>query len=149
METFESTVTVRRPVEVVFAFLADFENVPMWNVAIERTTKVTSGPLGVGTRYRQIRTTPRRRQEAFEVTVFDPPRRVAIEGEIGPFRARLGYLLEPVGEETRLTNTAELEPSSVPSRLLAPLAASRIKAAVATNLNQLKLVLESGHHRSD
>jgi uncharacterized membrane protein len=29
MEAFENTVTVRRPKEDVFAFLADFENVPL------------------------------------------------------------------------------------------------------------------------
>ncbi len=31
METFENTVMIRRPAEEVFAFLADFENVPRWN----------------------------------------------------------------------------------------------------------------------
>jgi len=34
MATFENTVTIQRPVEDVFAFLADFENVPTWNYAI-------------------------------------------------------------------------------------------------------------------
>ena len=28
METFENTVTIRRRAEEIFAFLADFENVP-------------------------------------------------------------------------------------------------------------------------
>jgi hypothetical protein len=37
MATFENTVTVRRAVEDVFAFLADFENVPTWNYAIVET----------------------------------------------------------------------------------------------------------------
>jgi len=30
---FKNTVTIRRPAEDVFAFLADFENVPRWNHA--------------------------------------------------------------------------------------------------------------------
>src|ERR1700751_4992331 len=39
METFQNTVTIRRPQVEVFAFLADFQNVPSWNYAIEQTTK--------------------------------------------------------------------------------------------------------------
>jgi uncharacterized membrane protein len=37
MASFENTVTIRRPVEDAFAFLADFENVPQWNYAIVET----------------------------------------------------------------------------------------------------------------
>ena len=37
MQTFENTVTIQRPAEEVFAFLADFENIPKWNYAIEET----------------------------------------------------------------------------------------------------------------
>jgi hypothetical protein len=144
METFENTVTIQRPAEDVFAFLADFENVPRWNYAIEETTKTSPGPVGVGSTYRQTRSIPRRGQEGFEVTVFDPTRRLAIEGEIGPFQARINYLLEPMGDATKVTNAVELEPSSVMSRLLAPLAVSKVKAAVASNLDKLKLTLEGG-----
>ena len=78
------------------------------------------------------------------MTVFDPTHRLAAEGEIGPFQARVAYLLEPVGDATRLTNAMELKPSSGVSRLLAPLAASRVKAAVAENLGKLKQILEGG-----
>ena len=142
MESFENTLMIRRSSPDVFAFLADFENVPSWNYAIEQTTKTSPGPVGVGTTYRQIRSVPTRSQEAFQVTVFEPGRRLAIEGRIGPFQARLGYVLEPIGDVTRLTNAVELEPLSTTSRLLAPLAASRVKAAVASNLDELKLRLE-------
>jgi uncharacterized protein YndB with AHSA1/START domain len=36
MEAFQNVVTIRRPPEEVFAFLADFQNVPSWNYAIEQ-----------------------------------------------------------------------------------------------------------------
>ena len=48
MQTFENTVTIQRPAEEVFAFLADFENIPKWNYAIEETSKTSAGPVGVG-----------------------------------------------------------------------------------------------------
>ena len=101
METFENTVTIRRPPDDVFAFLADLVNVPSWNHAIESTTKTSAGPVGVGSTYRQIRSQPRRSEEA-----------------------------------------------SVVSKLLAPLAASRVKAAVAENLDSLRRILESDRRSS-
>ena len=60
MATFENTVTIRRPIEEVFGFLADFENVPKWNYAIVETHKVSQGPVGVGTIYQQVRSVPSR-----------------------------------------------------------------------------------------
>jgi hypothetical protein len=83
METFQNTLTIQRSTQDVFAFLANFENVPSWNYAIQQTTKTSPGPIGVGTTYRQIRSMPTRSREAFEVTVFDPSRRLVIEGQIG------------------------------------------------------------------
>jgi len=60
MATFQNTVTIRRPVRDVFAFLADFENIPKWNYAIVKTEKTSPGPVGVGTTYRQLRSIPAR-----------------------------------------------------------------------------------------
>jgi hypothetical protein len=144
IQTFENTVTIRRPVEEVFAYLADFENIPKWNYAIEDTSKTSTGPVGVGTRYRQTRSIPSRSTEEFEVTVFQPTSRLAIHGQIGPFQATISYELEAAAGATRIVNNVTLDPSQAKLRLLAPLAALGIKAAVAQNLGKLKLVLESG-----
>jgi Polyketide cyclase / dehydrase and lipid transport len=69
-------------------------------------------------------------------------RRLAIQGHIGPFRTRASYELTPVVGGTRLTNEVNLKPTSGVLRLVAPLAAPRVKAAVAQNLAKLKQVLE-------
>jgi len=47
MATFQNTVTIRRAIDDVFAFLAEFENVPTWNYAIVETKKTSPGPVGV------------------------------------------------------------------------------------------------------
>jgi hypothetical protein len=144
MATFQNTLTIQRPIEDVFAFLADFENIPTWNYAIVETRRTSPGPVGVGTTYRQLRSIPDRREEGFEVTVFEPTTRLEVHGEIGPFTATIGYLLAPVDDGTQLVNVVDLESASMAVRLLAPLAASRVKAAVAANLNRLKQLLEAG-----
>jgi len=144
MQRFENILTIERPVEDVFAFLADFEKIPIWNYAIEETTKTSPGPVGVGTTYRQTRSIPRRSEEKFEVTAFEPVRGLAIRGQIGPFRTRASYEFTSVGGATRLTNEVDIEPSSGALRLLAPLAVPRVKAAVAANLGELKRILGKG-----
>lgn len=138
---FENTVTIRRPVDVVFDFVADFENTPHWNYAIVSTEKSVPGPVRVGTTYRQVRSTPRRSEESLEVTEFEPNRLVAVQGTLGPFDAVMTYRFEPDGDSTRLTNTAHLTAHGA-LRFAAPLAAGRIRGAVAANLGKLKELLE-------
>jgi uncharacterized protein YndB with AHSA1/START domain len=147
MATFENTVTIRRAVEDVFAFLADFENIPSWNYAIVETKKTSPGPVGVGTTYRQLRSVPSRSEEGFQVTAFEPSSRLEVHGDIGPFTATISYLLAPTDHGTRLTNVVDLESASGVLRLVAPLAASRVKTAVAANLDTLKQLLETGEPR--
>jgi carbon monoxide dehydrogenase subunit G len=141
MASFENTVIIQRPVEDVFAFLADFENVPKWNYAIVETRKVSPGPVGVGTTYRQTRSVPSRSEESFTVTVLEPARRLEVQGQIGPFKARISYLLEPAGSGTRLRNAVDLGSSGLLS-LVGPLVTARVKKAVAANLHTLKQLLD-------
>jgi uncharacterized protein YndB with AHSA1/START domain len=107
--TFENTVVISRPIEQVFGFLSDFENVPKWNYAILETRKVSQGAVGVGTIYQQVRSVPKRSEERFEVTAYNPPRHLEIRGQLGPFPARLSYALDALAEGTRVTNSVELE----------------------------------------
>ena len=143
MATFQNTVTIARPANEVFAFLANLRNIPRWNYAIALTVQTSPGPAGAGATYRQTRTIPRHSEESLEITVFEPPSRLAVQGQLGPFQATTSYLLEPAAGGTRLTNDVELEPTSALLRPIGPLATPRIKAAVARNLGTLKELLES------
>jgi carbon monoxide dehydrogenase subunit G len=138
---FENAVTIRRPPHEVFEFLADFENVPKWNYAIVETRKASGGPVGVGTTYRQTRSLPSPAEETFEITEFESDRRLAIYGDLGPFKGTLAYDLEDANEGTLLTNAANLEAHGV-LKLAAPLASGRVGQAVAANLQKLKEILE-------
>jgi hypothetical protein len=141
MAAFENTLTITRPVEEAFTYLADAENLPQWNYAIEETRKISPGPVGVGSLYRQIRTLPGRSQEDFEIVVFQPPGQLTLDGTFGPFR--VSYLLEPTPSGTKLTNKWDLQATSASLRLLGPLAIPKVKSAVAENLRTLKQILEN------
>ncbi|HEX6234493.1 MAG TPA: SRPBCC family protein [Jiangellaceae bacterium] len=145
---FTNTVTIKRPRSEVFAYLADFEKVPRWNYAIELTRKITDGPVGVGSRFHQTRTLPRRSEETFEVVTFEPEHTIVVRGDLGPFHGDIAYFLESSGGATTLTNTMDLTASG-PLRVVAPLASSRIKAAVAGNLDVLRQILERGSGAPD
>ncbi|MQB01797.1 MAG: hypothetical protein GEU78_16210 [Actinobacteria bacterium] len=138
---FSNSITIRRSVQDVFAYLSNFENIPTWNYAIAETQKTSGGPVGVGTTYRQTRSLPSPSEETFQVTEFEPDQRLAIHGGLGPFEGTLTYELQRVDEGTLLTNTADLEATGV-LKLTAPLAAPRVRQAVAENLQKLKEILE-------
>ena len=138
---FTNTITIHRPREVVFAYLADLENLPSWNYAIQQTRKVTPGPVEVGSRYHQVRTVPARREESLEVVELEPGRRLSVRGTLNTLPARLEYVLDAEGDSTVLTNTVELSTSG-PLSLVAPVATRRIRSAVADNLDVLRQVLE-------
>jgi Polyketide cyclase / dehydrase and lipid transport len=127
---FVNVVDVERPIEDVYSYLADFENVPSWNYAIALTEKTSDGPVGVGTTYRQVRTAPSRSEETFELTVYEPHRSLGLNGTIGPFSAELEYHLEPLERGTRLTNGVELRSRGILGTI-GQLAGSRAKEAVA------------------
>jgi uncharacterized protein YndB with AHSA1/START domain len=139
--TFENTLMIARPIEDVFAFLSDLENVPKWNYAIVETRKVSEGPVGVGTVYRQVRSVPSRSEERLEITTYNPPHQLAIRGQLGPFASHLFYALDATPEGTRATNTVEVERHG-PGRLLGRVAVPRVRDAVAANLWRLKELLE-------
>ena len=138
---FENVVTINRPPVEVFAYLAQLENIPEWNYAISETRKITTGPVAVGTRYRQIRTRPARSEEGFEVVEFEPDRRLSVDGDLGPFHGRVTYDLGDMGGVTRLSNSMDLQASG-PLSLVANLAHRKVQAAVAANLEVLKELLE-------
>jgi uncharacterized protein YndB with AHSA1/START domain len=48
---FEATTEIDRPIEEVFAFLADGENDPKFSPRVQRIAKLTDGPTAVGTVY--------------------------------------------------------------------------------------------------
>ena len=141
MATFANTVVIARPVEDVFGFLSDLEDIPKWNYAIVETRKISEGPVGVGTVYHQVRSVPSRSEDRLEITPYDPPRQLEVRGRLGPFRSRLFYALDATPEGTRVTNTVEVELRG-PSRLLGRVAVPRVREAVAANLGKLKELLE-------
>lgn len=144
MISFANTIEIERPINDVFAYLGDLEHIPEWNWAVTATRKVSEGPIGVGTEYRQTRSVPKRATEALQLTVFDSPERIEVEGTLGPFPARIGYRLRETDQGTTILNEVELDTPGMLA-LAAPVASRRIQGSVAENLRVLKDLLEEPH----
>ncbi|HEX9070242.1 MAG TPA: SRPBCC family protein [Ktedonobacterales bacterium] len=138
---FDNQVLIRRPVSEVFAFVADFTHMPLWNYYIEETAQESSGRVGVGTRYAQRRKTD---TQQLQITDYEPDRRVAIRLLRPSLPLTIRFTFAETPEGTHLTDTWELWPKAPLPGVLTRLATSRVQAAVAENLMKLKALLERG-----
>jgi carbon monoxide dehydrogenase subunit G len=109
---FGATVTIDRPLEEVFAFLADGENDKKFSPRIIEIAKTTDGPPGVGTVYASTaKDGGIKAKHEFELTEFEAPSKIRWkELSKGPVVAvEGGYDMAPAGAGTELTFFNELE----------------------------------------
>ena len=121
---FEATTVIERPIEEVFAFLANGENDPKFRPSVLEVVKTTDGPPGVGTVYASTaKIAGMKSKREFKYTEFEPPTRIRwtelskslLTGPEG------GYDLASEGSGTRVTIYNVLEGHG-PGKLIAPLA---------------------------
>ncbi len=123
-DDFRATVLIDRPIEEVFAFLADGENDPKFSPRVLEIAKTTDGPPAVGTVYAStVKDAGMKTKREFKLTEFEPPARIrwaelsknlvtAPEG---------GYDFAREGSGTRVTVHNVLEGHGL-GKLFAPLA---------------------------
>lgn len=121
---FEATVVVDRPIEEVFAFLADGENDPKFSPRVLEMVKQTEGPPGLGTVYAStVKDAGVKTRREFKYTEFEPPTRIRWT-EISKNVVMVpegGYDLAAEGDRTRVTIHNVFEGRG-PGKLIAPLA---------------------------
>ena len=121
---FEATVVVDRPIDEVFAFLANGENDPKFSPRVLEIAKTTDGPPGVGTVYAStVKDAGMKTNREFKLTEFEAPTRIrwAEVSKNLVTASEGGYDLAPEGSGTRVTIHNVLEGHGL-GKLLAPLA---------------------------
>jgi len=77
MKGFKATVEIDRPIDEVFAFLADGENDRKFSPRVLEIRKTTDGPPGVGTVYEStVKDAGMKSKRKFELTAFEAPMRI-------------------------------------------------------------------------
>jgi uncharacterized membrane protein len=117
----EGDVVINRPVEEVFDFVADERNEPRYNPRMLRAEKLSSGPIGVGTRFRaQTRTALGSAEMTIEVTAYERPRRLAFSTQLSSIDIHGTLAFDPVPEGTRMHWEWNVEPRGL-LKLLGPM----------------------------
>jgi carbon monoxide dehydrogenase subunit G len=143
MAGFRGTVVIDRPIDEVFAFLADGENDKKFSPRVLEIRKVTDGAPGVGTVYEStVKDAGMKTKRRFELTEFEAPTRIRwAERSKNLVTAEGGYdLAEDAGGRTQVTVFNELQGHGLGKLFAGPAAraaqkdadnfANRIKAAV-------------------
>jgi uncharacterized membrane protein len=140
MLEFENTIRNDRPIEEVFAFLSDFENIPKWNYYVLEVRQLSESPRGIGTTYHQVRKTD---EQDFRIIEFEPSHTVAVKTlpQSSP-SLEMRFTLYEEGDTTRVRDEWKLDTGRL--ALLERLTGGRVKSAVAENLAKLKELLEEG-----
>ena len=136
------TVTVNRPIESVFAFVADGEKCLAWRPGVIDIKRVSGD--GLGARYAQgVRgPTGRRIAADYELTVFEPASRLEFQTITGPVRPHGRYDFESVDGGTRLTFSLDAQLGGIQKLLMVAMVQKTMDAEVQT-IDNLKRVLEA------
>lgn len=140
-------IVIDRPVDEVFAYVADERNEPSYNPAMVKVDKLTDGPVGTGTRYRATVVARGRPMEMFiETTDLQAPTTLSSVTAMSWARIAGTLSFTPEGAATRMTWDWQVTPARF-SRLLSPLVV-RVGRRQETRIwAQLKKVLESSTPR--
>jgi hypothetical protein len=139
----EDSIIINRPVEEVFAFVADQTNGPRWQDGLLEVRRITSGPIGVGTKHTAARKFLGRKMELTnEYIKYEPNKQVTFKGESGSMRFEASYLTEPTTNGTKVISQMWMEQGGLFS-LAEPMIAKNLKRDFEANFHALKALLES------
>jgi hypothetical protein len=111
MSGIAGEITIARPVDVVFDYVADQSHEPQYNPRMVRAEKITPGPVGKGTQFRSaVASMGRTAEMLIECTRYDRP---TLFASVTTMRqADISYTLtfEPVAAGTRMRWSGQVRP---------------------------------------
>jgi uncharacterized membrane protein len=163
--SWKQTIRIDRPVEEVYAYLADFPRHAEWAQTVVQLEKISGGTgAGVGTRYktteRQAFQADRKPREALtrgmkattvcEITELVPNRRIAWRANPRPkmgIQANLSFDLAPADGGTDLTQSIRMQQGrfgAFVGKYIFRATPAKAEAQYAASLRNIKTILEEG-----
>jgi uncharacterized protein YndB with AHSA1/START domain len=141
MPSAERTVSIRRPVDQVFRFLADGRTATQWRSGVIDVSKVSGDGLGAVYR-QQVRGPGGRAIDAdYEITAFEPDKLIGFRAIAGPVRPTGSFALEAMGDATILTFKLDAELGGWKKLVMSGPVQSTMNAEMAA-LDRLQELLE-------
>ena len=143
MARFDISATIKRPIEEVFAVLADFSSTSKWaSGATEPPKKTSDGPIGVGTTWHSVGKAAGRKIEAdFKFIEFEPNRKI-VSTTTKPFPITVTITTESVAGGTRVSQTVEAQPGGF-FKLAEPLVVTMTKRQFKSDLENLRDLMDA------
>ena len=143
-----TSIVVERPIEDVWAFVANIENMDQWVVGVTEPRLSNGRAIGLGTTYTSKYTYGGKTHNVdYEVTAYEPHRHFATRSTEGPFPFEGELDLERVGQDTKVTNTIDAGSdglfTTITFTLLGPLVRTMMRRQLHKELVALKSVLET------
>jgi uncharacterized protein YndB with AHSA1/START domain len=138
----EHSVTVNRSAQDVFDYLADGTHNREWRSGVIEIERITPAD-GPGASYRQVLSGPggRRIDGDYQITAFDPPKRLEFAVTAGPARPTGIFELTGNPDGTTVVRFAlDLTPTGL-MRLMTPMISKQMNSEVS-QLDALKTILE-------
>jgi carbon monoxide dehydrogenase subunit G len=135
---------VDKPIQDVFAFVADPNNMSKWNSAVVSLEQVTPGKVGVGTKFKSVGEMMGRRIEGeMQVVAYEPDTKCGFQVNAGPMQVTMTMTFKTVGTGTKISLNAQGNPAGV-FKLAEGVMAGQVKSMMEANLARLKTSLEKG-----
>lgn len=142
MPSFSRTIEVAQPPDAVFPWLLDADRVPRWTGNLQAYEQIGHGPVGAGTRFREVLELGGSSFAVeMEVSRYEPPRGAETRFSTNGVDLVNVYALEPAGAGTRLTQTLDAKASSFGARMLIPVVQGRLERKLTEDLERLERVL--------
>lgn len=143
-----ATRHINQPADVVFKFVADASNNPLWQSGMKSCTWTSEPPVGVGSTYEQhARFMGKSVRSTFVVTVFELGRRVTIKSVESTFPIEVDRAVVPTGPEScRVTAVISGGPQGTIAGLVGPFVGRMAQNLINRDYDRLVEVLEAGTH---
>jgi carbon monoxide dehydrogenase subunit G len=144
MINLDLSVLIDKPVKDVFAFVTNPNNMSKWNSAIVSLEQITPGPVGMGTKFKNVGEMMGRRVEGeMQVVAFEPDSKYGFQMQAGPMQVNVTLTFKTVGTGTKLSLNAQGNPGGL-FKLAEGVMQGQVKSMMEGNLANLKSVLEKG-----
>ncbi|HYP45445.1 MAG TPA: SRPBCC family protein [Propionibacteriaceae bacterium] len=148
MNGFRFSEHIERSPSEVFAVISDPREAIGFLDNITDSKKLTDGPIGVDTTFRETRVVSGRESSTdLRITAYEPDTHVGVRAAAEGITVTYQYRLAPDGDGTRLDWTCELEAGGL-RRMMLPLVAAIMKKEDGDHLQRLKAYMENGRHKT-
>ena len=133
---------VDKPINDVFAFVGNPNNMSKWNTAVVSLEQITPGDVGVGTKFKSVGEMMGRRIEGeMQIISYEPDTKCGFQMNAGPMQVNINLTFKTVGTGTKISFNAQGNPAGI-FKLAEGAMQGRVKAMMEENLARLKAQLE-------